>query len=407
MQTVFSSDLQKFCLHYAIPAPDAVLLCGAPLAKASATFVDDLRTQERSLFEKLLLFDRVRLSVAGPNVIAPLLCNRMGLRTFEELLEQDAISFAVWEPYPMFVHEDGKIKATFNGRIDSGGPLDIEERGDRGLMAEPVNGLNSAGVRKLRSKLLRQHSILGPAIGEEAWPVAFRAMAEGSLEDFGISKRSSILESPVNDGNALLGVTESIIKYRYILANDLAAFDDPGVYDLFAMALTRLDRPTLRLDQFGIIAEYENFPNLGELYATIENPFQRIAKFRNSTISRTFRVWLSTLKTSDVDLIREYVDACQNRKGFFDTAPRKFLKLVTMAAVGWGAGKGAAALGADEIVSMITGLGASQGATEISGKAVDLGLGTIETFMIDNFKVGWSPKAYFDGLRRLSKRPTI
>ena len=75
-----------------------------------------------------------------------------------------------------------------------------------------------------------------------------------------------------------------------------------------------------------------------------------------------------------------------------------------MAAVGWVAGKGATALGADEFVSMITGLGVSQGAADISGKTVDLGLGTIETFMIDNFKVGWSPKAYFDGLRRLSNQ---
>jgi hypothetical protein len=41
------------------------------------------------------------------------------------------------------------------------------------------------------------------------------------------------------------------------------------------------------------------------------------------------------------------------------------------------------------------------GASEVSGKAVDFGLGSIETFMIDNLKIGWSPKAYFNGLRKL------
>ena len=67
--------------------------------------------------------NKVQLSVAGPNVIAPLLCNRMSLRVFEELLEQDAISFVVWEPYPLLTHKDGKVKATFNGRIDLAYPV--------------------------------------------------------------------------------------------------------------------------------------------------------------------------------------------------------------------------------------------------------------------------------------------
>jgi hypothetical protein len=406
MQIVFSSDLQRFCLNHSNPAPGAVLRSGAPLAKASPAFANDLRAQERSLFEKLLLFDKVQLSVAGPNVIAPLLCNRVGLRTFEELLEQDAISFVVWEPYPLFSHKDGMVKATFNGRIDKGGPLDIEERIDQGLVAETVGGLNSARARKLKQKLLQQHLILDPVIGEEAWPAAFRAMTEGSLASLGLSKRSSIIESPVADGQILLAATESIIKYRHVLANDLATFDDPGVYDLFAMAFAGLERPAIRIDQFATIAEYAQFPNLGELYETLDEPFRRIAAFRNSTTSRNFRAWLSTVNdsSSDVDLIREYVDACQDRRGFFDTAPRKFLKLVSMLAVGWAAGKGATALGADEIITAIlTGLGGST-AAEISGKAVDFGLGTIETFMIDNLKVGWSPRAYFDGLRRISRQ---
>jgi hypothetical protein len=405
-QTVFSSDLQQFCLKYANPPPGAVLRYGAPLARSSSTFVDELRAQERSLFEKLLLFDKVQLSVAGPNVIAPLLCNRMSLRVFEELLEQDAISFVVWEPYPLFSHHGGRVKATFNGRIDDGGPLDIEKRIYQGLVAEVVGGLNSARARKLRNKLLQQHLILDPGIGEQAWPVAFQAMTEGSLETFGLSKRSSILESSVADGSVLLGATESIIKYRHVLANDLATFDDPGVYDLFAMALAGLERPTLRLEQFGTIAEYAQFPNLRELYDTLDDPFRRIATFRNSTTAQNFRTWLSTLKdtNSDVDVIREYVDACQDRKGLFESAPRKFLKLVSVAAVGWLATRGATALGAEEIVSVLTGLGVST-ATGVVEQTVGLGLGTVETFMIDNLKVGWSPRAYFDGLWRVTKRP--
>jgi hypothetical protein len=183
----------------------------------------------------------------------------------------------------------------------------------------------------------------------------------------------------------------------------MATLDDPGVFDLLALGLTNLERPTRPLGQFATLAEYERFPNLRDLYDSFDDPFRRIAKFRHSATAKNFRKWLSTLKAdSDIELIREYVDACANRKGLFDTAPRKFLKVVTMLAVGTGATAGASALGADTLVSTATGIMAS-GATEVVGKVTDFGVGIVESFIIDNFKVGWSPRSYFDGLRKLTK----
>jgi hypothetical protein len=64
VQTVFSSDLQSFSLKYAVPPPGAVFIPGSPLDKRSSSFTEDLRTQERALFEKLLLFEEVQLSLA-------------------------------------------------------------------------------------------------------------------------------------------------------------------------------------------------------------------------------------------------------------------------------------------------------------------------------------------------------
>jgi hypothetical protein len=129
-QRLFSSHLRKFALEHSIPQPGAVTRNGAPLAKKSANFSIALKTQERLLFEQLLLFDTVQLSVAGPNVIAPLLYERMGARTFEELLDQDAIMFVIWEPEPMITYKDGKVGALFMGRIDRGGPIDCGETED-------------------------------------------------------------------------------------------------------------------------------------------------------------------------------------------------------------------------------------------------------------------------------------
>jgi hypothetical protein len=135
----------------------------------------------------------------------------------------------------------------------------------------------------------------------------------------------------------------------------------------------------------------------------LENPFGRIATFRNSIVAKNFRTWLSTLKAdSDTDIIREYVEACANRKGLFESNTRKFLKLVTMLAVGTASGAGVAALGVDTTLAATTGVAASV-ATEALNKATDFGLGLIESFIIDNLKIGWSPKSYFNGLRKLTR----
>ena len=198
---------------------------------------------------------------------------------------------------------------------------------------------------------------------------------------------------------------KSILRYRHVLTNDLATFDDPGVFDLIATGLTQLQHSTSPAKTFATLADYEKFPNLRDLYDTVEHPFRRIAAFRNSATSQAFRAWLPTLKPgSDVEVIREYVDACAERQGLFESVPMKFLKRVSLAAVGVASGAGAAALGADEMIAAATGVAAS-GAAEIAGRATDFGLGIIETFIVDNFKVGWSPKAYFDGLRKISGEP--
>jgi hypothetical protein len=64
----------------------------------------------------------------------------------------------------------------------------------------------------------------------------------------------------------------------------------------------------------------------------------------------------------------------------------------------------AATLGADAALgAVLTGLSATAIA-HILEASTELGLGIIETFIIEDLKVGWTPRAYFDGLRKLRRR---
>jgi hypothetical protein len=40
---------------------------------------------------------------------------------------------------------------------------------------------------------------------------------------------------------------------------------------------------------------------------------------------------------------------------------------------------------------------------EVLKLSAEVGTGVIDSFLIDNLQVGWTPKAYFDGLRKLRR----
>ena len=92
------------------------------------------------------------------------------------------------------------------------------------------------------------------------------------------------------------------------------------------------------------------------------------------------------------------LDACGNRKGLFESAPAKFVKIVSMIAISHLGGAEAVAAAGLVLTSIPPSV-----INDVLGTAVELGTGVVDSFLIENLKVGWTPKAYFDGLRRLSK----
>lgn len=72
-----------------------------------------------------------------------------------------------------------------------------------------------------------------------------------------------------------------------------------------------------------------------------------------------------------------------------------------MAAIGHVIAPGAEAIGA-AAGAVLAGVPAEAVRT-IAGGVSDVGLGVIDSFVIDNLKVGWTPRAYFDRLRRIQR----
>jgi hypothetical protein len=405
-QNAFYPELNEFCMKWATPIPGSVTVYGGPLQTEAPGFETQFHVHQEALFEQLLLFDSIDIPINGPNVIVPLLCNHMGAKVFEELLEQNAITFVVWQPTPLMSHKDGKVGATFVGRFGDGkdSELDIEKIVDQGLAIQP-NKISLSHTRVLKRKLLGRHSILDQNLPADAWVIADKALKEGAFEHRWLSSEFEIVGAPLKQGQELLSAAESILKYRYVLSKGMTSFNDEGVYDLFEIGINNLQHAKSPVERFSTIAEFEKFPSLRSLYGELENPFRQAARFRQTSRARRFREWLSsaTDSGSQMTLIREYVDACGNRKGLFDSNPGRFVKVAAVAVIATLGPMGIEALGGDHALgTVLTGLSASMVAI-IREASFELGLGVIETFMIENLKVGWTPRAYIDGLRRLRR----
>ncbi len=71
----------------------------APVSQTDAALGPSrFKRLEASLFEDLLLFDRVSFKVHGENIPLAVLLNLFGTKSFEALFEQSAIRFVLWTP---------------------------------------------------------------------------------------------------------------------------------------------------------------------------------------------------------------------------------------------------------------------------------------------------------------------
>lgn len=140
--------------------------------------------------------------------------NFMGPKALEELLEQKALSFVIWQPQPMMSHKDGKVAATFVGRIGDGhgSEIDIEKIIDIALHLHPTN-MGVSYKKALRRKLMKCHFLLDHKLPEAAWINVGKALNAGSLQCFGLSRREeSPVGLPVADGEILVRAAESLVN---------------------------------------------------------------------------------------------------------------------------------------------------------------------------------------------------
>ncbi|UTP38172.1 hypothetical protein M9M90_13190 [Phenylobacterium sp. LH3H17] len=236
------------------------------------------------------------------------------------------------------------------------------------------------------------------SLGKAAVDAAQAAYTTGAFSVLGLPPEEPLDLLPGHKRRKLAECAEEYVEFTYLARGGVMSFASYPLFALFSDSAQRIERAAGVAESYEQLRLIESVPNFAELRLRLPLGFRDIPRLRSKRHSAAFRDWLATATdaASGLDVVKAYVDAIANRKGFFDTAAGKVTKTIAMTTIGAGVG---GLLGGP--------LGAAMGG--VAGKLVepvaDIGLGLADTFLLDSASKGWSPRFFFDDLRKLKLNP--
>ena len=350
-------------------------------------------------FEQMLLFDKIAFKVHGENIPLAYLLNAFGERTFEALLEQEAIQFVLWTPTVVYMKTDVPgIHPIASGNLDSPAHSNPETSVELGL--NWMRNKPSAGVkRRLVKKIIPHYLLPDKELAAQAVDITKSAFNSNKLISFGLSPLMRPLENlPEKERRILCDCATELLEYSFLIEQEMSSYSKQRYFELFSGSARKIrEAGQMRLN-FNELAKLEDFPDLKSLYPRLENGLQQLPKLRDKRSTRNFRAWLSETTGNEFscDIAREYVEAIANAKGVLDTAGGKFTKSVVMTAIGAGTGFAIEASSAAALLGV--------GVAKALEPAAEFGLDLVDSFLLDRLLKGWTPRMFFDDLRKLNSR---
>jgi hypothetical protein len=386
----FYSSLNDFCKKYFIAGPN-------PLTPEDLRLLPTRAASEcASLFEHLLLFDKVSLKVYGENIPLAFLYNQIGEKSLEALLEQEAFKFVLWTPMILHMVDDiPGVNAIASGNVSSRVHCDPEESfelGMRWLREKPSGKV----IKRLKRKVLPLYEMPPPELAGETVGLTNSAFASGKLRSLGFDPTKQELSNLKLPERALLGkCAEGLLEYRFLLARQMTAMSSFEYFSVFSDSLEKIETSGNAVDGFGQLARLENMPDLKALFPSLQDGLKAAPKLRDKRKSRLFRQWLSRTTSGDKSVTEEYLSAIVEAKGPLDSKTGKSVKAMALASVG-------AVLG-HAVEGAVPGALLGGVAAQAAGPAVEFTLDLLDEFLLDGLRKGWHPRMFFDDLGKLDR----
>jgi hypothetical protein len=386
-QTVFYRGLDDLCRTYMVANRHVTLA-------EFCQFPDRLKEQHGSIFEQLMLFDKVSFKVYGENIQIPFLLNLLGRDTFDELIDQGAIGFTLWTPVITHLVTDiAGVVPIQSGTLSSPAHSDPEQSLTLGLnwMRDK---LTAHEQKRMVKRVLPLYEVPEKDISQNAVSITVSAYNSGKLKALNYHTSGTDIERlALPERQVLCQCATELLEYSYLIKRGMTSFSNKHYFSLFDESASKVQLQAAIAANFNRLAILEGFPDLKALHAELEDPFKNLAQLRAKRSSVKFREWLAatSFSATQTDITKEYVDSIADATGFFETRKGKVTKSVVMTAIG-------AAIGA-AIGGVEGALGGAAVAKAVETGA-DLTLDLVDEFLISGLTKGWSPRMFFDDVAK-------
>jgi hypothetical protein len=190
-QEIFYPGLNDFCRTY--------LISNRSVSPAEqALFPTRWAEHEATLFEQLMLFDKISFKVYGENILVPVLIRMLGLRGLEELIEQKAIGFTLWASDVVYMASEAPGIDPL-GSIVQNSALHVDPEvsimhGLRWMKPNPSLELR----RRLTRKILPLYKIPSQDLSKNAVSITHSAYRSGKLKVVGFNTEQDIQNLPAD-----------------------------------------------------------------------------------------------------------------------------------------------------------------------------------------------------------------
>jgi hypothetical protein len=399
-QIIFSPDVNEFCQQFLVIRPGKADPTQAQ-ADAAVTAV------RKSIFENLLLFDKVSLKISGDSIPVPFLISILGQKGFDALLEQDALEFVIWTQHAGFVVHN---IPGLDGLVAIGQPAELtdpEKSIDAGLRWMPTAPPPGRRRRRFIRRLLPYFRVTDKEIGQNSLDVVRTAMRAGGLEHYGLPKVAGHADN-LSDSERRIAAqcADQFAEYRYILDKGMTSFANYKYYSLFWASASRFQTMSRSIEGFSRIATLEGLPDLKALFDEMRDPFSKLPHLRQTRNAKFFRNWLEKTagESPETDMVKSYLDSLAERTGVFDSKRGRLVKAVGMATVGMGSAAAATHLAGAE-VGAVAGTAAAVITDKIAEFTTETVMGLLDGFVLEAVSKGRSPRMFLDDLSQLRVRP--
>lgn len=343
-----------------------------------------------TLFEQLLIFDKVTIRTNRTNQSLFVLIKCLGFETVERLVRSGYIRFMLWSPLLVtgtgIKREDGTMdESVIYGQPPIvSGSLSEEDLDPENNLEKALSRLNFNVKAKrifIKKAIQLYETIDGMDFSKRSAELVIDAYKNNNLSELGLPYEKEPELLGLQERSKLLDLGHQVIETAVLSKYGYKSYENYEHLKICKKNLDNIGKGYNVAGNTSHLFKLENLPDLKAIHNLFRHNFDAVFKIRHMQGAKFYRKWINEIGDhADASYITtEYLNEIRCKYKFFETKEGKFLKNGSMFTVG-------------TIVSNLF-------KSAPMGVAAAYALGLLEVYVIDGLLKGHNPSMFITGLK--------